>query len=131
MDIFTAAGEIGVFPSAIIAGAALGLIYDLLRAFRLLIPHGKILIFLGDFFYVLFFALVLFVFSTGLVGEIRYYTVFAMFAGAAAERFAAGRFIVSAAAGIAVFFRRKIFDRVVEFITKIRQKIRSCFVKTA
>lgn len=131
MDIFQAANETGIFLSGVITGAVLGVIYDIICVCRAFIPHGRVLTFIGDFIYVLFFSFVLFTFSTGLVGEIRYFTLFGMLLGFGIERLALGNFIVRLARRLSGFLRRKIGGKIVGLITKTVGKIKGRFVKSA
>lgn len=131
MDIFYFAKEMGIYLSGIITGCVLGAVYDSIRVVRAVIPHGKVLTFAGDFLYVLFFSFVLFTFSTGLTGEIRYFTLFGMLLGCLLERLLLGNFIVKAVRKISGFVREKILKPPVIFMTKIVGKIKRGFVKNA
>jgi len=131
MDFFERAEMFGVFPSAVAAGMGVGAVLSAVAVVRILIPHGKILSFVSDFLCVVFFGLVLYIFSTGLTGEIRYYSLFGMLAGCGGILKIGDLTVMSAARKISKAVQRKIVAPAVAFITKIVARIKSGFVKTA
>lgn len=131
MELFQVIRDFGVFPSALLLGLGLGAVYDALRVVRAILPHGGVLLFFEDLFYVMFFWFCMFTFSVGAVGEIRYYITAGLLLGALAERFAAGRFIVALAEKISDLVRKRLIYPPIRFVAKAVGKIRSVFVKSA
>lgn len=131
MDFFEKAEMFGVFPSAVAVGMGIGAILSAVAVIRVLLPHGKILSFISDFLCVVFFGLVLYVFSTGLTGEIRYYSLFGMLVGCGGILKIGDMTVIAAARKISGVIHRKIVAPIVAFITKTGRHIKSGFVKTA
>lgn len=92
---FGLALETEVFLLSVLLGGGLGVVYDFIRVFKALFPHGKILTFIEDLVYMLLVGFALFTFSTGLSGEIRYFTVAGMIMGWVLERYTVGNGVVS------------------------------------
>ena len=109
--------ETEYFLLSVLLGATLGIVWDMVRVFRTLVPHGKILTFIGDFLYCLLFGFAVFTFSTALTGSIRYFTPVGMILGCVIERFSIGNGIV--------FLIRKF----TEFIHKIIIRAKDKFVE--
>lgn len=121
--------ESKVFLLAVLLGAVLGVVYDFIRIFRALFPHGKILTFVEDFLYMLLSGFALFTFSVGFSGEIRYFTVMGLIFGWLAEHFTIGNGIVFVFRKVGEFLRKKLFSPVIDFLAKVLRKIKSVFVR--
>ncbi|MCD7805105.1 MAG: spore cortex biosynthesis protein YabQ [Oscillospiraceae bacterium] len=89
--------ELKLFGLAIIVGAVLGAVYDILRALRITIPHKFWAVFAEDFLFVIFSGFVWFCFSVELLeGELRLYVLVGMLAGFAVYLLTLGRIISGA-----------------------------------
>ncbi len=87
-------GELKIFGLAIIVGAVLGAVYDILRVLRITIPHKFWAVFVEDFLFVIFSGFVWFCFSVELLeGELRLYVIVGMLAGFAVYLLTLGRII--------------------------------------
>ncbi len=131
MDFFEKAEMLGVFPSAVAVGMGTGAVLSAVAVIRILLPHGKIMSFLSDFLCVVFFGLVLYIFSTGMTGEIRYHSLFGMLIGCGGILKIGDLTVIAAARKISGVIHRKITAPIIAFITKIGRYIKSGFVKTA
>lgn len=118
-----------IFLFAAVLGAALGVLYDMFRVLRSVLPHGKAATFFEDVIYMLIFGLVLFIFSTALIGSVRYYSAAGMIVGWIIQRLTIGNAVVFIVRKILLFIRRKILSPVIGFITKIGRSIKGLFVK--
>lgn len=125
---FGLALETEIFLLSVLLGGGLGVVYDFLRVFRALLSHGKVLTFIEDFVYMLLAGFALFTFSTGLAGEIRYFTVAGMVMGWVLERYTVGNGVVFVIRSILNTLREKIFSPVFGFIAKTLKKLGGKFV---
>ena len=116
------------FALALLLGIALGAVYDILRALRRGARLGSIAGNILDFFFALLFFFCFFVLSVARTGVMRFFTLAAMLAGAAAERFTLGRVIVKLFTRL-FYALRGLFDASAgRLFAKIAQKTRSLFV---
>lgn len=84
-------------------GFLLGLVYDMIRILRLIVPSKKIFVFVTDALFVLFCTTVSYLLFIAVAnGSIRAYMVIAEIIGALVYRFGIGFFIFSAAEKIGV-----------------------------
>lgn len=82
-----------IFLYGLIVGMGFGFVFDVLRAFRVFF-YGKISVFLQDFFYFLFCALVSFVYLFILNrGQVRLFALMALTIGALGYYLTAGKFL--------------------------------------
>ena len=126
----SAAFDRETFACACLLGIILGAVYDTIRAVRRGARLGRAAENLSDFFYTLFFFFCYFILSAARTGELRLFTLAAMLAGAAAERFTLGRLLMLVFSHISRLFRR-LYDRTLgRAIAKIIQIIKSRFVKS-
>jgi len=80
--ILSLQGQAQLFLLTVLLGGALGLVYDCLRVFRIIIPHKRLWIQMEDGLFWL--SAVFFVFAVMLganEGEIRFFTILGMFGG--------------------------------------------------
>ena len=74
--------ELRVFAVAVISGSVITIVYDCIRIFRRLIPHGNVWIGIEDFFFWMWTALWVFsVLYRENDGSLRSYTILAMVIG--------------------------------------------------
>lgn len=104
-----------IFGVSVVFGGLLALIWTAICAVKLFLPRSRVFEFITDFLFMVFSGFVLFVISTELTGEIRYFTVFGMGVGFLVIRCSVTRAVIN----ISVF------------ITKKCTKLRSYFVKSA
>ena len=126
---FPIAHETEIFLFAVLLGAGLGVLFDILRVFRAVVPHGKILTFIEDFLFTLICGFSLFSFSVGLTGQIRWFSIIGMAIGCILEMLTIGGAVVFIVRKFANSIRKFIIAPVWRFITKLWRKIRSAFVK--
>ena len=117
-----------VFMMSALFGGALGFVYGIFTAARIIISARKIITFILDFIFALLWGFVLFVISTELTGEIRYFTVTGMIMGFVLIKLTCGNLLAFIANKIS-FGAGKIFHTVSALITKIMINIKMCFVK--
>lgn len=80
--ILSLSAQANLFLATVVAGAVIGLIYDILRIFRRIIPHKGIFVQAEDALYWL--CVIFFMFYVLLIknsGEIRFFTVYGAFLG--------------------------------------------------
>ncbi len=123
------ATETQVFLLSCLCGVALGAVYDCLRVLRATVRHGKILLFVEDFLYALFFGFVYFIFAAAQTGQLRFFTFLGMVMGALLERITIGNAVVAVVNAIVGFVWRFAVAPVSRFIAKIALFIKSAFVK--
>ena len=77
---FNVSQQTRLFLLSCVMGVCLGVCFDILRAFRIIIRHHRFAVFAEDFLFTVFFMLTVFTFSTEAVrGELRFF----IFTGAA------------------------------------------------
>lgn len=128
--IFGLQYETKLFLLSFLIGAVFGAVYDILRIIRIVKHHHKIVIFVEDFFFVLFCGFWYFVFSTDMArGQIRLFTFIGIIIGLIVYLMTVGSITIRFASGIKSIYdkfenwlKRKIF-------TPIYTNIKSKFVQ--
>ena len=109
--------ELRVFAVAVISGAVITIVYDCIRIFRRLIPHGNVWIGIEDFFFWMWTALWVFsVLYRENDGSLRSYTILSMVIG----MFLYHQTISEPLVG----FFGKMINRLKKLISKIIMKLR-------
>ena len=109
--------ELRVFAVAVMSGAVITIVYDCIRFFRRLIPHGNVWIGIEDFFFWMWTALWVFsVLNRENDGSLRSYTILAMVIG----MFLYHQTISEPLVG----FFGKMINRLKKLISKIIMKLR-------
>ncbi|MBR1862985.1 MAG: spore cortex biosynthesis protein YabQ [Ruminococcus sp.] len=132
-DIFQAARDLGAFQGAMIAGLILGVLYDGLRVVRSILPKWRAGEFISDVLYMLAVGTVMFLYSVGTLGKLRYHTFFGTVFGMAAEEMAFGRYFCRwfdrAAGAVKKWAEKRVRDRYAQ-IASFGEKIKRLFVKS-
>lgn len=124
MDVFEIVRMFGPFPSGVLAGIGLGLVWEGLALLR----WGRVMRFLTDLGFTLLFWFAVFTFSVGAVGEVRYFTLIANGLGLWAERMTLGRLLGAVRRSIVWLVKRA---GVIDLMSKIWGNIRVRFVTNA
>lgn len=86
--------ELKLFGLAVLIGAVIGAVYDILRVLRITFPHRFAAVFAEDLIFTLFFGMVYFCFSVEMLeGELRLYILVGMLAGFTIYLLSLGRII--------------------------------------
>ena len=85
--------EIELLMISLLVGAGMGVVYDVIRAFRAVFRHAKAAVFAEDFVYALLFGSVFFIYCTALTNGIRGFVVIGMLIGCVVESLTLGRAI--------------------------------------
>lgn len=123
------AAETQVFMLSCLTGAGLGALYDCFRVLRTAVRHNKIMLFIEDFAYSIFFGFVYFIFGAAQTGQLRFFTFVGMVIGALLERIVLGNTVVAIVNAVTGFIWRFAVAPAAGFIAKIALFIKSAFVK--
>ncbi len=118
------------FLQSTLLGIGLGMLYDLFRILRLIIPSGKIISFVEDIIYFLLCGVISFAFLLAVNnGIVRGYLLIGEFLGAALYYFTLGKLIYRVADKLILFFKKFLslfyriflspFVRIFRFILRI------------
>lgn len=106
---FATKEELFIFGCAILLGLFFGIVYDAFRVVRAVFPHKSFMVFLEDFFYMLFCSFCYFIFITELArGRVRLFILIGNLAGFAFEHYTVGNAVV--------FVLRKIVGGVKKYL---------------
>ena len=79
---FSVKEQTQLFLWACVIGVCLGVVYDFFRAFRIIIKHRMLYVFVEDFIFTFFFAITIFIYTTEKGrGEIRFFIFFGALLG--------------------------------------------------
>ena len=118
---FTVSEELRLFGLSCLFGGALGVLWDIFRTVRLLLPHNWFLVALEDIAYLLFYGIFLTAFTTAAArGELRAYYIIGNLAGFVLYLLTIGNIVTSA--------MKKIFYAVKRVLLVITSPIRKSFV---
>ena len=113
---FGTALEWKLFLGALVLGALLGSVYDLLRALRMSVKHGSAAVFFEDALFMLFSGMVYYTYCTELCrGQIRFFVLAAMLIGFSVYLATVGR-IVSLIVAHVVKFAKNILLTLVKLV---------------
>lgn len=113
-----AARECRLFGLACLAGAVLGLLYQVIRAVRVVIPHFKAVVFIEDMLFGLMFGLALVLLCTGEQTRMRGFVLFGEGFAALLVHIAVGRPLIRGFSAIYSLIRRKLIQPVIDIIAK-------------
>ncbi len=133
---FNVSQQTRLFLLSCVTGACLGVVFDFLRVFRIIIKHKKSVVFVEDFLFILFFMLTVFTFSTEAVrGELRFFVFLGAFLGFVIYILTVGTVVVYSVSVILEFIYKILFaiyrifiSPVLRLFVHIYQKIKTCFV---
>ncbi len=139
--IFGIQYETKLFLFSFLVGLVFGAIYDILRIIRIVKKHHKTVVFIEDFFFVVFCGFWYFIFSTELArGQIRLFILIGMFIGFVVYLLTVGSITTRFASAIRAVYERieswikvKIFipiytnikDKIVQIYISLRKRIKS------
>lgn len=116
---FGTSREVILFLGALLLGAVLGAVYDILRALRMTFRHSYLAVFAEDFVFALLFGLAFYSYCTELTrGQLRFFVIAGMALGFAAYILTVGR-ITSGIAGAIVKFVKSVFMRLGKLLKKM------------
>lgn len=118
---FTVSEELRLFGLSCLFGAALGVVWDIFRTARLLLPHNGLLVALEDIAFLLFYGIFLTAFTSAAArGELRVYYFIGNFTGFALYLVTIGSIVTNT--------MKKVFFAVKKVISVITSPIRRSFV---
>ena len=135
-NFFSLSDECLIFLYSVILGAGLGIVFDVFRAIRAVIPHNDFFVAFEDILCMLVWTLSLVIFSVELSGgNIRFFCFFGMFLGFLIYFFSVGKLVITLIRGISSFVRRilkAVFGGIYGFLRRcfvsVCQKVKSFFV---
>lgn len=118
-QFFGTALELRLFFGGIILGAALGALYDVLRALRMTVRHSRLAVAFEDFGFVFVTGIAFYSYCTQLCrGQIRFFVLTAIVLGFAAYLWTLGR-IVSRGVAFAVNIAKMPFQALAKMLKKL------------
>ena len=131
-NFFSLSYECLIFLYSVILGAFLGVVFDVFRVIRAIVPHNSFIVAFEDILFILIWALSLVVFSVELSGGIiRFFCFFGTFLGFAIYFFTVGKIIITLIRKISLFIRRffmRIFSFLRDSFVSVCQKVKYFFV---
>lgn len=128
---FTASTQIEVFLISCVVGIVLGIIYDIFRVFRIVIPHSNILTNLEDVILISAYGIFLMCFAFSLMrGQIRFFFIVGNFLGFILWFFTLGSIIIRVANRIKGYLLKAIkivtypIRRLLDFLTTMKKKVK-------
>lgn len=130
---FTPSEQFMQFLSCLLIGALLGILYDIIRTVRSLLPHKNFFVALEDFLFIFIWAIQLMVFAMEQGrGVLRFYFFLGNIIGFAVYHFTIGNLIISVVRKTAEAikkFLKILFSPFVRFFAFLRQILLKLFVK--
>jgi spore cortex biosynthesis protein YabQ len=109
---FSVSEQAKIFLYSCLLGFPIGIVYDVFRVIRILIPHNRILVFIEDCIFIIIYAIVIITFSLLFArGEIRFYFIAGSTLGFIVYFFTIGSVVTGAI--------RKMFSAVMGFFKRI------------
>lgn len=135
-NFFSLSDECLIFLYSTILGIALGVVFDVFRVIRAVIPHNSFFVAFEDILFMLIWTFSLVIFSVELSGgNIRFFCFVGTFLGFIIYFFSVGKIVIGFIRSISSFIRRllkAIFGRIYGFsrrcFVSVCQKVKSFFV---
>lgn len=109
-SFFTASQQLRLFLLSCLFGIPIGIVYDIFRTIRVVIPHGKILAALEDILFFALYGVFIMCFTvTAARSEFRFYFCAGNLLGFIVYFFTVGNLVVSVIKKIAVFIKKGIY----------------------
>ena len=117
---FSVSEELVLFGISCLAGAVIGIFYDIFRVIRIIFPHNSILVIIEDIIFLLCYGIFTVSFSSAAVrGEMRGYYILGNLTGFVIYFFTVGNVITEAI--------RKLFLLISRFLSFIMRPFRAAF----
>ena len=124
-NFFSISYECQIFIYSIILGIGLGIVFDIFRVIRAVIPHNSFFVAFEDILFMLVWTFSLVIFSVELSGgNIRFFCFVGMLLGFTIYFFSVGKIVITFIRSVSSFIRRilnAVFGRIYGFL-------RRCFV---
>ena len=135
-NFFSLSYECQIFLYSVILGAGLGIVFDVFRVIRAVIPHNSFFVALEDVIFMLIWTFSLVIFSVELSGgNIRFFCFVGTLLGFVIYFFSVGKIVITFIRRISSFIRRllnAIFGRIYGFLRRcfvsVCQKVKYFFV---
>ena len=135
-NFFSLSDECLIFLYSIILGAVLGVVFDVFRVIRAVIPHNSFFVAFEDIIFMLIWTFSLVIFSVELSGgNIRFFCFVGSFLGFIIYFFSVGKIVITFIRSVSSLIRRllnAIFGRIYGFLRRcfvsVCQKVKSFFV---
>jgi spore cortex biosynthesis protein YabQ len=135
-NFFSLSDECLIFLYSIILGAVLGVVFDVFRVIRAVIPHNSFFVAFEDIIFMLIWTFSLVIFSVELSGgNIRFFCFAGSFLGFIIYFFSVGKIVITFIRSVSSLIRRllnAIFGRIYGFLRRcfvsVCQKAKSFFV---
>lgn len=135
-NFFSLSDECLIFLYSTILGIALGVVFDIFRVIRAVIPHNSFFVAFEDILFMLIWTFSLVIFSVELSGgNIRFFCFVGTFLGFIIYFFSVGKIVIGFIRSISSFIRRllkAVFVRIYGFFRRcfvsVCQKVKSFFV---
>jgi len=135
-NFFSLSDECLIFLYSIILGAVLGVVFDVFRVIRAVIPHNSFFVAFEDIIFMLIWTFSLVIFSVELSGgNIRFFCFVGTLLGFTIYFFSAGKIVITFIRSVSSLIRRllnAIFGRIYGFLRRcfvsVCQKVKSFFV---
>lgn len=135
-NFFSLSYECLLFLYSVILGAGLGIIFDVFRAIRAVIPHNSFFVAFEDILFILVWTFSLVIFSVELSGgNIRFFCFMGTLLGFTIYFFSIGKLVITFIRSVSSFIRRilnAVFGRIYSFLRRcfvsVCQKVKYFFV---
>lgn len=130
--------QVWLFIFSCVLGVGLGIAYDMIRMVRILLPHHKVAIFVEDMFYIVFFAMTVFIFTYEKArGQLRFFIFIGAILGLIIYILTVGNVVVNVTKMIVTILYKILFAvykifiaPIVKIFVIIYQKLSVTFVQT-
>lgn len=135
-NFFSLSYECQIFLYSIILGIGLGIVFDIFRVIRAVIPHNNFFVAFEDILFMLIWTFSLVIFSVELSGgNIRFFCFVGTFLGFVIYFFSVGKIVITFIRNISSFIRQilnAVFGRIYGFLrhcfVSVCQKVKYFFV---
>ena len=135
-NFFSLSYECQIFLYSIILGIGLGIVFDIFRVIRAVIPHNNFFVAFEDILFILVWTFSLVIFSVELSGgNIRFFCFMGTFLGFVIYFFSVGKIVITFIRNISSFIRQiinAVFGRIYGFLrhcfVSVCQKVKYFFV---
>ncbi len=135
-NFFSLSYECQIFLYSIILGIGLGIVFDIFRVIRAVIPHNNFFVAFEDILFMLIWTFSLVIFSVELSGgNIRFFCFMGTFLGFVIYFFSVGKIVITFIRNISSFIRQiinAVFGRIYGFLrhcfVSVCQKVKYFFV---
>lgn len=129
---FTASTQIEVFLISCVVGIALGIVYDIFRILRIIVPHNNVLTNLEDIILISAYGIFLMCFAFSLMrGQIRFFFIVGNFLGFILWFFTLGNIVIRVTNRIKEYILKGIkmvtypIRRLIQFFINMKKKVKN------